>query len=166
MVRPIICRRIGADIIKSQLGRTGTGAYPNSIVNYITALGALLVTAAGNDNTEHTASYQDYPSDCTNALCVASTGQNDVKSGFSDYGATIDICAPGEGILSTIIAGNGYDAFDGTSMASPNTAGVAALVKALHPTLTPAQLMQRLMMTADYIYEANPSYVDKLGRAG
>jgi len=154
---------LGAHVINASWGGPGTGAYPNSIVNYVTALGALVVTAAGNDNTEHTNSYQDYPSDCTQALCVASTGQSDVKSNFSDYGAPIDICAPGEGILSTIVANNGYDAFDGTSMASPNTAGVAALVKALHPELTPAQLMQRLMMTADYIYDVNPSYVDKLG---
>lgn len=154
---------VGAHIINASWGSPGTGAYPNSIVNYATALGALVVSAAGNENTEHNATYQDYPADCTNALCVASTGQNDVKSSFSDYGTPIDICAPGEGILSTIIAGNGYDAYDGTSMASPVAAGVCALVKALHPELTPAQLMQRVMMTADYIYEANPTYVDKLG---
>jgi len=149
---------VGAHIINCSWGSTGTGAYPNSIVNYATALGALVVAAAGNENMEHTTSYQDYPADCTNAFCVASTGQNDVKSGFSDYGAPIDICAPGEGILSTIIANNGYDAYDGTSMASPVAAGVAALVKAMHPGLTPAQLMQRLMTTADYIYDVNPNY--------
>ncbi|MCB5246543.1 MAG: S8 family serine peptidase [Candidatus Cloacimonetes bacterium] len=154
---------VGAHIINASWGSPGTGAYPNSIVNYATALGALVVTAAGNENTEHNASYQDYPADCTNALCVASTGQNDIKSSFSDYGVPIDICAPGEGILSTIIAGNGYDAYDGTSMASPVAAGVCALVKALHPELTPAQLMQRVMMTADYVYEANPSYMGLLG---
>ncbi len=154
---------LGAQIVNCSWGSTGTGAYPNSIVNYATTMGALVVAAAGNENTEHSASYQDYPADCTNALCVASTGQNDIKSSFSDYGAAIDICAPGEGILSTIIASNGYDAYDGTSMASPVAAGVAAMVKALHPELTPSQLMQRLMATADYIYDANPNYVDKLG---
>ncbi len=154
---------IGAHIINASWGGPGAGAYPNSIVNYATALGALLVTAAGNNNTQHNSSYQDYPADCTNALCVASTGINDIKSSFSDYGTPIDICAPGEGILSTIIAGNGYDAYDGTSMASPVAAGVCALVKALHPELTPAQLMQRVMMTSDYIYEANPSLDGLLG---
>lgn len=154
---------VGAHIINASWGGPGSGAYPNSIVNYATALGALVVAAAGNNNTEHTATYQDYPADCTNAMNVASTGQNDVKSSFSDYGASVDISAPGEGILSTIISNNGYDAYDGTSMASPNAAGVAALVKALHPNLTPAQLMQRLMATADYIYDVNPSYVNKLG---
>ncbi|MDP2172535.1 MAG: S8 family serine peptidase [Candidatus Cloacimonadaceae bacterium] len=154
---------IGAHIINASWGGSGGGAYPNSIVNYATALGSLVIAAAGNNNTEHTASYQDYPADCTNALCVASTGQNDVKSNFSDFGAPIDICAPGEGILSTIISNNGYDAYDGTSMASPNVSGVAALVKAMHPNLTPAQLMQRLMATADYIYHVNPNHMNKLG---
>jgi subtilisin family serine protease len=154
---------VGADIVNASWGSTGTGAYPNSIVNYATNLGALVVSAAGNENTEHNASYQDYPADCTNALCVASTGQNDIKSSFSDYGTPIDICAPGEGILSTIIAGNGYDAYDGTSMASPVAAGVAALVKALNPELTPAQIMQRIQLTADNIDDMNPDYIGKLG---
>lgn len=154
---------VGADIINASWGSVGNGAYPNSIVNYVTNLGALVVTAAGNENTEHNSSYQDYPADCTNAFCVASTGRNDIKSSFSDYGATIDICAPGENILSTIIANNGYESNSGTSMASPIVAGVCALVKALNPELTPQQLMQRVMHTADYIYDKNPDYVGMLG---
>ncbi|MCB5228541.1 MAG: S8 family serine peptidase [Candidatus Cloacimonetes bacterium] len=154
---------VGADIINASWGGPGQGAYPNSIVNYATALGALVVTAAGNSNLEHTSSYQDYPADCTNALCVAATDQNDIKADFSDFGYTIDICAPGVSIMSTIIAGNSYEALSGTSMASPVAAGVAALVKALHPNMTPAQLTQRLKMTSDYIYELNPGHVDKLG---
>lgn len=154
---------VGADIINASWGSVGNGAYPNSIVNYVTNLGALVVTAAGNENMEHNNSYQDYPADCTNALCVASTGRNDIKSSFSDYGEPIDICAPGETILSTIIANNGYSSYNGTSMASPITAGVCALVKALNPELTPQQLMQRIMHTADYIYDINPDYVGMLG---
>jgi len=154
---------IGADIINASWGSVGSGTYPNSIVNYVTALGALVVTAAGNENTEHNASYQDYPADCTNALCVAAVAQGDVKASFSDYGSTIDICAPGAAILSTIITGDGYAAYDGTSMASPVAAGVAALVKSLNPNLTPVELMQRLMATADNIDSLNPDYVGLLG---
>ena len=154
---------IGADIINASWGGPGSGAYANNIINYATALGSLVVTAAGNDNEEHNANYQDYPADCTNALCVASTGQHDVKSNFSDYGDPVDICAPGEGILSTIIRNHGYDAYSGTSMASPNVAGVAALVKSMHPDLTPMQIMDRLMFSSDYIYDKNPNYMNKLG---
>lgn len=154
---------IGAHIINASWGSVGTGTYPNSIVNYATALGAIVVAAAGNENTEHTTAYQDYPADCTNALCVAATGANDAKASFSDYGNTIDICAPGAGILSTIIANDGYEAFDGTSMASPVAAGVVALVKSLHPNMTPAQLITRIKDTADNIDEQNPDYIGKLG---
>ncbi len=154
---------VGADIINASWGSPGSGTYPNSIVNYATSLGALVVTAAGNDNLEHNATYQDYPADCTNALCVASTGQGDIKSNFSDYGAAVDVCAPGEGIVSTIIGGTGYNSYSGTSMSSPVVAGVCALVKSLNPELTPAELMQRVMDTADYIYDLNPNYEGKLG---
>lgn len=154
---------IGADIVNASWGGPGSGAYPNSIVNYATALGCLVVTAAGNANTEHTTSYQDYPADATAALCVAATGPSDLKADFSDYGAPIDISAPGSGIQSTIIQSDGYAAYDGTSMASPIVAGVAALVKSVNPELTAAQLRQRLMDTADYIYDLNPDYEGKLG---
>lgn len=154
---------VGADIINASWGGPGSGTYPNSIVNYVTALGATVVAAAGNENLEHTSSYQDYPADCTNALNVAATNVNDIKASFSDYGEPIDICAPGDGILSTIIGGNGYDSYGGTSMASPVAAGVAALVKSLHPEYTSQQLRDRLMYTADPIDDLNPSYVGKLG---
>jgi len=154
---------IGADVINASWGGPGGGAYANQIVTYAYNLGALVVTAAGNNNTEHTASYQDYPADCTNALSVAATDQNDIKTYFSDYGVNIGVSAPGIAILSTIIASNGYDSYQGTSMSSPLVAGVAALIKSMHPTMTPAQLKQRIIETADYIDHLNPTYAGKLG---
>jgi subtilisin family serine protease len=154
---------VGADIINASWGGPGSGTYPNSIVNYVTALGATVVAAAGNDNVEHNASYQDYPADCTNALNVAATNFSDQKASFSDYGEPIDICAPGDGILSTIVAGNGYASYGGTSMASPVAAGVAALVKSMHPTYTSQQLRDRLMYTADPIDDIKEAYAGKLG---
>jgi len=146
-------------------GQASSLSYPNQIVNYATNLGSLVISAAGNDNVEHGTSYMDAPSDCTNALCVAATTANDIKAEFSDYGATIDICAPGVGIMSTIITDNGYAAYDGTSMASPIVTGIAALCKTVNPALTPLELRQRLMDTADWIYDLNPDYANppKLG---
>ncbi len=149
----------GADVVNcSWGGQTTSLNYANQIVNYVTNLGCLFVAAAGNDNLEHGSAYMDAPSDATNALCVAATNENDVKTDFSDYGTPIDICAPGQAIVSTIIGGDGYAAYDGTSMASPLTAGVAALVKAINPSLTALQLRQRLLDTADWIYDVNPNY--------
>lgn len=154
---------IGADIINASWGGPGSGAYPNSIVNYVTNLGAVVVAAAGNENTEHNASYQDYPADCENALNVAATNTVDMKASFSDYGSPIDISAPGDNILSTIIGGNGYASYGGTSMASPIVAGVAALVKSLHPDMSSADVRYRLMMTADPIDDMNPNYTGMMG---
>jgi subtilisin family serine protease len=149
----------GACVVNASWGGPASSLnYSNSIVNYCTNLGCLVVTAAGNDNLEHNAGYMDAPADCTWALCVAATDNTDTKTGFSDYGEPIDICAPGQAILSTIIANNSYAAYDGTSMAAPLTSGVAALVKAINPNLTAYELRERLMATADWIYHINPNY--------
>ncbi len=149
----------GADVVNCSWGGPASSLnYPNSVVNYIMNLGCLFVTAAGNNNQQHGNGYLDAPADCTWALCVAATDNNDIKTSFSDYGEAIDICAPGQAIVSTIIANNGYAAFDGTSMSSPLAGGVAALVKAINPDLTAYELRERLMNTADWIYDRNPSF--------
>ncbi|MCB5251840.1 MAG: S8 family serine peptidase [Candidatus Cloacimonadaceae bacterium] len=155
--------QIGAHIINASWGGPGNGSYPNSIVNHVTILGSTVVAAAGNENMQHSSSYQDYPADCTNALNVAATNHADMKASFSDYGEPIDISAPGDNILSTIIGGSGYASYSGTSMASPVAAGVAALVKSLHPNMSSQDLRNRLMMTADPIDDINPSHVGLLG---
>ena len=149
----------GACVVNASWGGQVTSLNnANLHVDYVTALGCLFVAAAGNDNTEHGPSYIDAPADCPNALCVAATDANDIKTDFSDFGAPIDICAPGQAILSTIINNDSYAVADGTSMASPLVAGVAALVKASNPQLGPLEIKQRLMDTADWIYHLNPNY--------
>ncbi len=155
--------QIGAHVINASWGGPGNGAYPNSIVNHVTLLGSTFISAAGNANLEHGPGYHDYPADCDNALNVAATNHSDIKADFSDFGEPIDICAPGDNILSTIIGGSGYASYSGTSMASPVAAGVAALVKSLHPTMSSLDLRNRLMMTADPIDDINPNYAGKLG---
>ncbi len=71
-------------------------------------------------------------------------------SSFSNRGlGSIDIAAPGSSILSTIVAGNGYGLKSGTSMASPHVAGVLALMKSVHPTWTPAEMIAKLRAQAD-----------------
>jgi len=155
---------IGAHVINASWGGPGGGAYANQIVNYATSLGALVVAAAGNENTEHTSTYQDFPADCINALSVTSTDQNDVKTYFSDYGYEMDVAAPGIAILSTIIANNGYDSYQGTSMSAPLVSGVAALIKTMHPDMPPTQVKQRIIETADYIdHLQEPQHQGKMG---
>ncbi len=155
---------LGADIINASWGGQAYNLnYANTYINYATNYGSFVVAAAGNANQLHGAGYIDAPADCPNAFNVAATSQNDSKADFSDYGEPIDISAPGVGIFSSVIENNGWASAQGTSMASPVVAGIAALVKAIHPELTPATLRQRLESTADYIDDLNPGYEGLLG---
>lgn len=75
------------------------------------------------------------------------------RSGFSNYGEnSIDVAAPGTRIASTF-AGGGYVYLNGTSMASPHVAGVAALIKAIHPDFTPEQTTELLKKQAGYTFD-------------
>jgi hypothetical protein len=113
----------------------------------------LVVVAAGNGNTNVS---NARPANCSNTLAVAATSQPGSRSYYSNYGTGIDIAAPGGAsgtdtrILSTLNSGttspstDTYEAYQGTSMATPHVAGVAALVRSVNPGLTPAQITSLL----------------------
>ncbi len=149
----------GAHIINCSWGGSGGGSYGQEVINYAISKGALVVAAAGNSSSEA----DHYPSAYKGVLSVASTNSTDKKSGFSNYGYSIDVCAPGSGIYSTVY-NNSYATYDGTSMASPIAAGAAALVKAQFPGYTPLQVGEQLRVTCDDIYSLNPAQNNKLGK--
>ncbi len=122
--------------------------------------GVLLVKAAGNeeeDISEHVAfptNFKD-PADekpfVNNVIVVgASTNDNNkLRASFSNYNQKmVDIFAPGEKIYSTVPDGK-YKYLQGTSMASPVVAGAAAVLLAYMPTLTPAQIIEAIVKTAN-----------------
>ena len=120
--------------------------------------GILNVFAAGNSNQNNDAA-PFYPASYAspNLLAVAASDQNDNKASFSSYGATsVDVAAPGVGVLSTYNSSNtSYITFSGTSMATPHTAGAAALLSAYNPNLSPASLKATLMNTVDVLPQWN-----------
>ena len=84
-----------------------------------------------------------------NILCVGASDVNDQKADFSNYGATsVDVFAPGTAILSTYL-NNTYEYMQGTSMASPNTAGVAALVLSAGPAASALDVKSTIMASVD-----------------
>ena len=158
----IYCAQTGADIINCSFGGPGSSVTANAVVNSATNLGALVVGSAGNESWSNDI-HPSYPNDATNCLCVASTDQYDVKAYFSNWGSSIDVCAPGVSILSTVIGGDGYTTYQGTSMSAPIVAGLCALVLTSHPELEPLELKARVELTTDDIYDVNPTFMGLLG---
>jgi Subtilase family len=147
----------GAKVVNMSLG----GASPSKAEfdALRTASNTLFVVAAGNDsaNVDTTDSYP-CAYDLPNVLCVAATGGRDELASFSNYGAdTVDIAAPGVDILSTYPMAmrssgtRGYEWLSGTSMATPEVAGAAALVLSHDDTLSAWQVRAKLMEGADQV---------------
>jgi subtilisin family serine protease len=135
----------GAQVANLSLGGTVSSQILQDAVNYAHAKGTLVVAATGNTN-----SAVQYPAACDNVLAIAASTRHDERASYSCYGAETDLTAPGSSIYSTC-NGGAYCFKSGTSMAAPHVAGLAALIYAQHPTLTPDQVAQLLRETAQDI---------------
>ncbi|APF18504.1 peptidase S8 and S53 subtilisin kexin sedolisin [Caldithrix abyssi DSM 13497] len=119
----------------------------------------LIFVAAGNDGNESQA-YLNSRDDC---ISVAATNANDGAPSWTNYGTWIDISAPGENILSTSLNG-GYASLDGTSMATPIAASVAALIWSYQPSLTATEVENYLYQGAENIDANLPAtHIGKMG---
>ena len=117
----------------------------------------LFIAAAGNSSYDCDSSSACYPAEYpnSNVIGVASITSSGAMSSFSSYGkTTIDICAPGSSIMSTVPASSkgkivsGYASYSGTSMATPHVAGAAALYKARNASASAAQVKAAIMNSA------------------
>ncbi len=149
----------GAKIVSTSYNVDGYVGDPTfvSAVSYIVNNGGLHFNSAGN-NSQLNPPRQAFQQ----SLMVVSTTNTDAKSDFSNYGTGVDISAPGSSILSTVPT-NSYDVFSGTSMATPNAAGAAALIWSAHPGYSNYQVAAQLLGTADNIDGVNPAYAGLLG---
>lgn len=113
----------GVQVINLSLGAPYRAYTLQRAVEYAWNRGAVVVAAAGNDNSNTL----NYPAAYPHVIAVASVDANDRKSTFSNYGDWVDVAAPGSEILSTY-PNNNYAYLSGTSMAAPHAAGLAALL--------------------------------------
>ena len=143
----------GAKVVNMSFGKgfSPEKKWVDDAVKYAESKGVLLVHAAGNDGA-NVDTAENYPNPiykgenkkATNWITVGASG--DPKAGglvasFSNYGKSeVDVFAPGVKIYSTVPGGNQYRNLQGTSMASPVVAGVAAFILSYYPNLTPQQV--------------------------
>ena len=151
----------GAKIINMSFGKgfSPEKKWVDDAVKYAESKGVLLVHAAGNDgkNLEETPSYptpffQGTTTKAPNFITVGASSDPMIKgqyiADFSNYGKkTVDVFAPGVKIWSTLPGGNNYGNNQGTSMAAPVVAGLAALIWSYYPNLTASQVKDAIVKT-------------------
>jgi len=150
-----------ARVINISAGGSGScGTNLQAAIDGAVSRGTVVVVSAGNSNVDASSST---PANCAGVITVAATDRNGVRTSYSNYGSVVEIAAPGgagtgsasnSDLWSTVNAGtNGpttptYAQYAGTSMAAPHVAGVAALMLAANPSLTPAQVIALMRQTA------------------
>jgi serine protease len=150
----------GADIINMSLGGGGESQLMEDAVKYAHNKGVTIIAAAGNENTNGVS----YPARYDHVIGVSAFGPDGERASYSNYGAGVDISAPGGSetgaILQETINEQGEGVFlglQGTSMASPHVAGVAALIKALG-IKEPDEILQVLQQSARVIQDDGLNY--------
>lgn len=138
----------GAAVISMSLGgRTaGSDALYADAVDYARSKGACVFAASGNDGVCLDA-FPLYPASCDSVITVAATTPEDKAASYSNYGACVDIAAPGSDVLSAV-PGGGFASFSGTSMACQFAAACGALLKCEDPSRTPDDLCAGLCAAA------------------
>lgn len=133
----------GAAVINLSVGSTRDARAVEAAVAYAEGQGALVVAAAGNSNR----STPEYPAAYDTVLSVNAIDAKERRAGFSNYGETVDVAAPGVEIWSAAVGG-GYVRWSGTSMSTPFVSGAAALIASTEGDWPPRDLTRRLVDTA------------------
>jgi len=137
----------GADVINMSLGLYRDSTLLKEAVQKAIEKGVTIVAAAGNETTD----MYSFPASYEGVIGVGSTNDRNELSDYSNYGPSVDVVAPGEGVYSTFYdekKGSSFKEESGTSMASPVVAGIASLLKSKYPNLKPHEIEAILEMTA------------------
>ncbi len=116
-------------------------------VNEALAAKIVVIASAGNDGVGGNVK-KTYPASFDGVLAVAASDRNNERAAFSQSGDFVGVAAPGVDMISTVPKG-GHCSDNGTSFSAPYVAGVAALIKAKHPTWTPAEVVAQIEQTAE-----------------
>jgi serine protease len=136
-----------ARVVNMSIG--APGGCPGTLQSAITFAreqGAVVVASAGNESED---AGGHNPANCSGVIAVAAIERDGRKISYSNFGAAVDVAAPGSWLMTTVPGiDGGYSTFTGTSASAPLVSGVAALILAHEPSLTPSEVQLRLTMTA------------------
>jgi len=181
---PVISMSLGGEIVRNQKGSAASWHAWDRVAKWADRQGALLIAAAGNEEFDLNGTIANLPGDLSTVMSVSATGSSqlslsggqyiatpgsDVLAFYSNYGAAVDISAPGGDcgptypsgcespylILSDYIfpatGAAGYAWFAGTSMATPHVSAVAGYVRAIHPDWTTGHVRAWLKSSAENV---------------
>lgn len=141
-------------VVNMSLGGGASTSLDSAVENLFNN-GYVMVVAAGNSNTDACSSS---PARVSKAITVAATDNTDTRASYSNYGSCVDIFAPGSQINSSWIGSNtATKVLNGTSMAAPHTAGIAAQMLQSTPSATPQTISTNLLNQASSNVVKNPS---------
>lgn len=149
-----------AKIVSMSLGgQSACGSTTQNAINSARSRGTVVIVAAGNE-TQNASNVS--PANCSGVVVIAAVTRAGGRTWYSNFGAVVDVAAPGgdltttfaNDILSTLNAGtttpgaDSYALYAGTSMATPHVAAIAALMLQANPALTPDQIEALLKSTS------------------
>ncbi|MEJ2054845.1 MAG: S8 family serine peptidase, partial [Calditrichaceae bacterium] len=167
----IYCADMGADIINCSFSGPLYNPFSQAAINaVVNKYDCIIVCAAGNDNWNND-NIPQYPADYKNTLSVAALTNFDEKAGYSNYGNSVDISAPGgegnssgTGIISTVDSRlNEYDTWYGTSMATAMVTGSFALLEEWFPNKSSNWYIEQILNHSDNIDAQNTGFEGELG---
>lgn len=141
------CASAGANVISMSLGGSGSSTTESNTFANLASRGILSVAAAGNAGN----SAISYPAGYSSVVMVGAVNEYKQWASFSQYNSKMELAAPGVSVYSTVplaVRGTKYAYFNGTSMATPHVAAVAALVWSYFPSCTGSQMRTTLNRSA------------------
>jgi len=136
-------------VINMSFGGYGTFSSLAVAVNEAVNAGKIVVAASGNEGESWNArvGQYSYPASYDHVISVGAINKDNVRASFSQYNDRVDLCAPGQSVLTTARSG-GYEYASGTSFSSPIVAGACAVLMAADPSLTAETVETILKSTA------------------
>jgi len=129
----------GAAVVNMSFGDTVVSPVFQDVVTFLADCGMILVASAGNTGNQ----VMHYPSAYPGVISVGASTREGYRWPYSNFGAALDLLAPGDSIVTTQMGG-GYGAYSGTSLAAPFVTATVGMIRSIRPDLNSAQVRSLL----------------------